>query len=265
MPAALLTIALSIIMGLAAQTGFLLPVLATVVVAQVMIAAAPAPADDHGRALPTPHMIPTLVAGVVAAAVAYHPMLLLGAQTRGSLDGLQSGVLAGILLGSAAGLMAALVAQIARRDGRSSLVRSMGAATSLTVFAACASGWIAAARASTGPDIVIVQCAAMVAALAVSMAPGPRLVIVSLAVLAGAGAAVGTTYGPGIDVPVLFAMCAGLGAAGVAVLGLAAGAAWTHGRHHLPAAWGLPAALSFALTGPVVFVTGDFLSAALPQ
>lgn len=262
--AALLTIALSIVMGLAAQTGVLVPVVATVFVAQVMIATAPAPADDHGRALPMPHLVPTLVGSVVAAAIAYHPLLLLGAATRASLDGLQVGVFAGVVIGGAAGLIAAIVAQIARRDGRRSLVRSLSAASSLTLFAALASGWIGAARASTGPDIVVVSCIAMVAGLLVWMAPGPRLLVVPLAVLVGAGAAVGASYIPDIAVPIPFAATAGLGVAGVATLGLAVGTAWTHGRHHLATAWGLPAALSFALTGPVVFVAGDFLS-ALPR
>jgi hypothetical protein len=81
-PAALLIIALATIMGLAAQTGVLLPVLATALVAQVVIAAAPAPADDRGRALPTPHMVPAILAAVVSSAIAYHPMFLLGSAQR---------------------------------------------------------------------------------------------------------------------------------------------------------------------------------------
>jgi hypothetical protein len=257
-----LAIVLAAIMGLAAQTGVLLPVLATAFVAQVIIAAAPAPADDRGRALPTPHMIPTLVAAVVSAAIAYRPTLLLGAGTRASLEGLQSGVLAGILPSIAAGLIAAFVAQIARRDDRRSLVRSLGAATSLLVFAACASGWIGAAgRPGSGRGVVVVACAAIAAGILVGLIPGPRPLVVPVAVMTGAASALGAAHLADTAMPVAFAVALGVGTSGIAVMALAVGAAWTHGRHHLPTAWGLPAALSLALTGPIVFMAGDFLSA----
>lgn len=260
-PAAALAIVLSTIMGLAAYTGVLLPVLATALVAQVMLAAAPAPADDRGRALPTPHMIPTLLAAVVSSTIAYQPMFLVGAGTRASLDGLQLGVFAGAIPGIAAGMIAAMVAQVGRRDGRRSLVRSLAVASSLMVFAACASAWIGAARAPTGTEIVVVSCAAAVAGVAAGLIPGPRAVVVIAALGVGAGAAVGTAWLTDAAMPMAFAAVAGVGAAGITSLGLAVGSAWTHGRHHLPAIWGLPAALGFALTGPVVFVAGDFLSA----
>jgi hypothetical protein len=260
-PAALLTIALAVIMGLATQTGVLLPVLATVAVAQVMIAAAPAPADDRGRALPTAHMVPTLIASVVSATIAYHPFFLVGVATRASLDGLQVGVFAGAVLGVAAGLVAAIVAQIARRDGRRGVVRSLAAASSLTVCAACASGWVGAARAFTGPDTVLVSCAGIVAGIAAGLMPGPRPAVLVAALVVGGGAGTGAAYLTHATMPVAFAAATGLAAAGVASLGLAVGSAWTYGRHHLPAAWGLPAALGFALTGPVVFMAGDYLSA----
>jgi hypothetical protein len=260
-PAALLAIALSTIMGLSAKTGVLLPVLATAFVAQVMIAAAPAPADDRGRALPTPHMIPTMIAAIVSSAIAYHPWFLMGAGTRASLDALQAGVFAGVVPGVAAGLVAAIVAQVARRDGRRSLVRSLAAATSLMVFAACASAWIGAARAATGTDVVVVSCAAVAVAVVIGQIPGPRPVVVVAALLIGAGAAAATAYLLHAAMPVAFSTAAGAAAAGIALLGLAVGSAWTHGRHHLPTAWGLPAALGLALSGPAVFVAGDFLSA----
>jgi hypothetical protein len=107
----------------------------------------------------------------------------------------------------------------------------------------------------------VVSCAAVVTGVVACLIPGPQPVVLVAALALGAGAAVGTAHFTDGAMPIGFAAVAGVGAAGVAALGLAVGSAWTHGRHHLPAAWGLPAALGFALTGPVVFVAGDFLSA----
>lgn len=259
--AASLTLALAIVMGLAVQTRVLLPVLATVFVAQVVIASAPSPADDRGRAIPSSHLTAVIVASCISAAIAYEPALLFGANTRASLDSLKPGVFAGILPGIAAGLLTAIVAQAARKDGRRNLVRSLAAATSLVVFAACASAWVAAARAATGPDVVTIVCAAVAVGLAVVMAPGSRRVMVPLALLLGAGAGAGAAHFLADSATLEFAAPVGFAAAGFALIGLAVGSVWTHGRHHLPSAWGLPGALSFALAGPLVYVAGDFLAA----
>jgi hypothetical protein len=248
-------------MGLAAQTRVLLPVLATVFIAQVLIASGPSPADERGRAIPTPQLIATLISAVVSSAIAYDPDLLLGAQTRASLDSLKPGVFAGLLLGIAAGLIAAIVAQVARKDGRLHLVESLSAVSSLVVFAACASAWVAAARANTGPEILTVGCAAIFATFLVTLVPADRRVVLPVALIAGAGAGAAAHHVLGGQATILFASVVGLGAAGFALLGLAVGAVWTHGRSHLPSAWGLPGALAFVLAGPLVFVAGAFLAA----
>jgi len=261
--AAFLTLVLAAVMGLAAQTRVLLPVLATVFIAQVLIASGPSPADDRGRAIPTPQLIATLISAGVSSAIAYHPDLLLGAQTRASLEGLRPGVFAGLLVGIAAGLIAAIVAQVARKDDRRHVVESLAAVSSLVVFAACASAWVAAARANTGREIVTVGCAAILATFLLSLTPGDRRVVVPIALIAGAGAGAAAGYVVGGQATLLFAAGVGLGAAGFAQLGLAVGIVWTHGRSHLPSAWGLPGALAFVMAGPLVFIAGDFLAATV--
>jgi hypothetical protein len=261
--AALLTVVLATVMGLAAQTQVLLPVLATVLIAQVLIASGPSPADDRGRAIPTPQLIATLIGGGVSSAIAYHPDLLLGAQTRASLDSLKPGVLAGLLLGIAAGLVAAIVAQALRKDGRRELVESLTAVSSLVVFAACASAWVAAARANTGREIVTIGCAAIIATFLLTLAPGDRRVVRPIALIAGAGAGAAASHAVGGQATLPFAAGIGLGTAGFALVGLAVGTVWTHGRSHLPSAWGLPGALAFVMAGPLVFIAGDFLAATV--
>lgn len=261
--AACLAIALATVMGLAAQTQVLLPVLATVLIAQVLIASGPSPADDRGRAIPTPQLVATLVSGAVSSAIAYHPDLLLGAQTRASLDSLKPGVFSGLLLGIAAGLVAAIVAQAVRKDGRRQLVESLAAVSSLVVFAACASAWVAAARANTGREIVTIGCAAVLVTFLLNLAPGDRRLVLPIALIAGAAAGAAAAHLVGGQATLPFAAGVGLATAGVGLVGLAVGTAWTHGRSHLPSAWGLPGALAFVLAGPLVFVAGDFLAATV--
>ncbi len=261
--ATVLTVALATVMGVAAQTRVLLPVLATVFIAQVLIASAPSPADERGRAIATPQLAATLIAAAVSSAIAYHPGLLFGAQTRASLDGLRPGVFAGVLLGIAAGVIAAIVAQVARKDGRGHLVESLAAVSSLAIFAASASAWVGAARANTGREVITIGCAAVLAAFVLILAPGPRRVVVPIALIGAAAAGAAGSHFVGGQATLPFAAGIGVGAAGFALVGLSVGTVWTHGRSHLPSAWGLPGALAFVLTGPLVFVAGDFLAASV--
>lgn len=258
----LLTVALAVNMCLAVETRILLPVVATVVVALIVIAVAPSPADENGRPVTTAHTVPTLVGGSVAAAIAYYPLLLLGASTRSSLDGLQAGSLAGLVLGVAAGQLTAMVTHVASSAARAQLVRSLGVTASLTTFAACACGWIGAARSLNGPDMVVIACAALVGGLVVSAVPGRRLVVTPLALAAGTVAAAATAHwAPGVSAPLWLAASAGFVVIGVALLSFAVGDAWILHREQAPGARAFPAALAFALVGPVVYVAGDFLSA----
>jgi hypothetical protein len=261
----MLTMALAFVMALAAQTRMLLPVVATVVVVQALIATAPSPADARGRAIPTPQLVATLTGGLLAAVIAYRPDLLIGALgTRVGIDGLATtGVLAGLAPSVAMGVLVAIVAQIVRTDGRRELVASLGTVVSLVLFAATASAWIGAARTPSGREIVIIAATAIVVALVVWIVFGFRWIGGVIAVLTGGVAAAGMALRLGGAASWEFAAVAGIGVAGFAVVGLLVGMAWTEGRHHLSAGWGFPGALAFALTGPLVYVCSQMVSAAL--
>jgi hypothetical protein len=135
--------------------------------------------------------------------------------------------------------------------------------SSLVVFAACASAWVAAARSNTGLEIVTIGCAAIIATFVLTFAPGDRRVVSPLALIAGAGAGAAACQVASGQATLPFAAGVGLGTAGFALVGLAVGTVWTHGRSHLPSAWGLPGALAFVMAGPLVFIAGDFLAATV--
>ena len=261
------------VVALAVQTGFLFLVVATIVVAQCLIASAPAPADRRGRAMASPQVAATLVAGLVSALFAYQPRLLLGAGgTQASADGaVSTGVFAGVLPGVAAGLIVAIVAQALRRDGRADLVRSLAAVTSLALAAGTASAWIGAARASAlstarvpiGSEVVTFACAAVAAGLAMWVLPVARSIAGLLALAAGALAAAVVAALLGGSVHGLYAAVVGAGAAGFAAMGLLVGQAWTQGRGHASAGWGFPGALAFALTGQLVYIGAQLATARI--
>jgi hypothetical protein len=257
--------ALAFVVALAALTRTLLPVVATIIVVQVLIASAPSPADARGRAIPTPQAVATLAGGFTAAAIAYLPSLLIGAGgTRAGIDGLSiTGVLAGLLPGVAVGVLIAIGAQIVRKDGRHDLVTSLGTVVSLVLFAATASAWIGAARTPSGREIVAIAGAAMVTALVVWTIFGPHLVAGIAAVAVGAADAAGMAVRLHGATTWEFAAVVGAGVAGFAIAGLLVGMAWTEGRHHLAAGWAFPGALAFTLCGPLVYVSAQMVSAAL--
>jgi hypothetical protein len=261
----MLTMALAFVVSLAALTGMLLPVVATIVVVQALIATAPSPADSRGRAIPTPQLLATLVGGLISAAIAYRPDVLIGAPgTRVGIDGLATtGVLAGLAPGVAAGVWVAVFAQVARKDGRRELVASLATVISLVLFASTASAWIGAARTPSGREIVAIAGAAMVGAFVCWIVSGFRFLGGFIAVLVGGVAGAGMALKLDGAATWVFGAVAGVGAAGFAVVGLLVGLAWTEGRHHLSAGWGFPGALAFALTGPIVYVCSQMVSAVL--
>jgi len=261
----MLTMALAFVVSLAALTRMLLPVVATIVVVQALIATAPSPADSRGRAIPTPQLLATLIGGLISAAIAYRPDVLIGAPgTRAGIDGLATtGVLAGLMLGVGVGVWVAIVAQVARKDGRRDLVASLGIVVSLVLFASTASAWIGAARSPSGREIVALAGVAVVAAFAVWIVSGFRPIGGVIAVLVGGAAGAGMALKLDGAATWVFGAVAGVGVAGFAVVGLLVGLAWTEGRHHLSAGWGFPGALAFALTGPLVYVGSQMVSAAL--
>lgn len=243
----------------------LAPVVATIAVAQVLIAAAPSPVDEQGRTIPTPQVFATLAGGFVAAFIAYEPPILIGAPgTRAGIDGLSiTGVLAGVLPGVAVGVLVAIGAQMARADDRRGLVVSLGTVVSLVVFAAIASAWIGAARTASGREVVTIAGSAIVGALAVWLVFGPRLVSNVVSVLFGGAVGAGMALRLDGAAAWEFAAIVGAGVAGFAIVGLLIGRAWTDGRHQSAAGWGFAGALAFALSGPLVYVAGQMVSAAV--
>lgn len=91
--------------------------------------------------------------------------------------------------------------------------------------------------------------------------PYDRVVMVSAAVVAGAGAGAGVAYLVDSFVTVLFGVAVGSAAALFAVLGQVFGRAWVSGRLHASVGWGFPGAMSIALVAPVVYVGGQLVAA----
>lgn len=264
-PAALLTMALAFVVALAALTRTLSPVVATVIVVQILLATAPSPTDADGRSIPTPQFAATLAGGLVAAAIACLPPFLIGAAgTRAGIDGLAvTGVLAGLMPGVAVGLMMAIGAQLARADDRRSLVLSLAAVVSLVLFASAATAWIGAASTASGREVVAICGGAIVGALAVWIGFGPRLVAGVVSVVVGGAAAAVMALRLGGAVTWEFATIAGAVVACFTVVGLLIGAAWIDERQQRSARWGFPGALAFALAGPLVYVASQMVNTAL--
>lgn len=265
MGASALSIVIAAVLTLAVQTGVLLLVAAVIVVVQGLLASAPSPADARGRSIPTPRSAATMSAGIVSCIVALDPTLLLGA--RGSSvgqDGLIStGVVAGILPGVAVGVFVALVAQMLRRDDRRELVLSTSSAISLALFASLASAWIGAARAAAGPDVVTVAAVGLAASLLIWMIPFDRIVCAAVAIMVGAGASAAAAVV--VDgVPTwYFGVAVGSGTALFAILGQVLARAWSQGRVHASAGWGFPGAMAIAMAGPIVYLSGQLVTASL--
>lgn len=268
-----LTATLVAVEALAVQTGFLVLVLATVLVAQCLIASAPSPADQRGRSVATPQFWPTIISGVAASVIAFEPRVLIGAPgTRAGADGaVSTGVFAGVIPAVAFGLILAIIVQLARRDGRSNLVLSLSVVVTLTVFSALASAWIGAVSASgsrsgtltIGGDLVTCACAAVGVGLLGWVVPWSRPVGAAVSMGVGAAASAGTAWLIGGELVWPFAAAVGMGATGFALIGLLIGAAWTRGRGHVATTWGFPGALAFVLTGPLVYIAAQMATASL--
>ena len=261
----LLSIALAGVLTLAAYTDVLL-VGAVIVITQIMVAAAPSPANASGHSVNAPRFGAAAFAGLIATGVTLHPEVLLGANgTRaGRVGTIESGVFAGLVPAVAAGVIVALLSQMLRKDGRKSLVLTTGYAVTLCTFASLAIGWIGAAQSIGGAPVVAVAAIALAAALLVWLVPFDRWVIGSLAVAAGGvGAAFAAPYlGDTSGMTWAFGALVGVGVATFAILGQVLGRAWCSGRRHASAGWGFPGALSLALSAPIVFVASQLLGAS---
>lgn len=248
----LLSTALAGLLALAVTTGELWLVAAGVLLVQVLVAAAPPSAGlEQVR---SGSFVPVAAGSLVATGLALDPSLLAGTSgTRAAHDALlSSGVLAGVLAGVAVVVALAWFTQMLRRDGREHLVRSAAATVTLGVLATLASGWVAAARASLSTDVVLMAAVGLSVAVLVWAAPGDRVVLASVAVLAGAGAGAAVPLVVDGSGTWVLGTAVGAGAALCALLGQVVGRAWTAGGTTSgPELWVFPAALSVALAAPV--------------
>lgn len=263
--ASALSVVIAAVLTLAIQTEVLILVAAVIVVVQALLASAPAPADTRGRPIPTPRAAATMSAGIVSCIIALRPSLLLGADGSSvGQDGLIStGVVAGILPGVAVGVFVALIAQMLRRDGRRDLVLSTSAAISLALFASLASAWIGAARASSGADVVTIAAVGLAASLVVWMIPIDRVVCAALAITVGAAASAATALAVDGLPTWIFGVAVGSGTALFAILGQVLARAWSQGRIHASAGWGFPGAMAIAMSGPIVYLAGQLVTAGI--
>lgn len=261
-----LSVALVGITTLAAYADVLL-VAVVILIAQFMIAAAPAPSDDRGRHINCPRFWPAILAGGVATLVTLRPEILVGASgtQSGSIGFVSSGLMTAIVPAMAVGLFAAILGQMFRTDGRHWLVSSLCYATTLCMFAVLPVGWIGAAQSLGGDVLVALGSAAVCTALLVWLIPGERAILGAVAVLAAGGAAVAVSYlldGPSNLGPV-FAALSGMGSGMFAILGQVLGRAWSKGDSHAASGWGFAGAMSLALSAPVVFIGSQFLGATI--
>ena len=261
-----MSVALGGVITLAAYTDVVLVAVA-ILLAQFMIAAAPAPSDERGRHVNCPRFGPAIAAAVVATVVTLFPGILVGADgTRsGSVGFVSSGLMTGIAPGMAVGLFAALLGQVLRTDGRKALVISVSYSATLCMFAALPVGWIGASQSLGGAPLVALGAIAVGTALLVWLIPGDRAIIGSVAVLAAAGAtSTVTLYVPGpSNMGLLFGAVVGLGVGMFAILGQVLGRAWSEGRGHSSSGWGFAGAMSLALSAPIVFMGSQFLGSTL--
>lgn len=260
-----MSIALAAVLTLAAYADVVL-VAAVIVITQMMIAAAPSPADERGRSINAPRFGSAAVAGIIATAVTLRPGLLIGAEgtQAGDVGRIESGVFAGLVPAMAAGVIVALLSQMLRKEGRKSLVLTTGYAVTLCAFAALSIGWIGAAQSLGGAAVVAVAALALSASLLVWLAPFERWIVGVLAVLAGGivGGIAAPLLGDTRDMSWQFGAAAGIGVAMFGILGQVLGRAWCSGRRHASSGWGFPGALSLALSAPIVFVASQLLGAS---
>ena len=262
----LLSVALGGVITLAAYTDVVFVAVA-VLVAQFMIAAAPAPSDERGRHVNSPRFGPAIAAAIVATILTIFPGILVGADgTRsGSVGFVSSGLMTGIAPGMAVGLFAALLGQMLRKDGRKSLVTSLSYSVTLCMFAVLPVAWIGASQSLGGAPLVALGAIAVGTALAAWLIPGNRVIIGSVAVLAAAGVTTTATLyisGPSNMGP-LFGAAVGFGVGMFAILGQVLGRAWSEGGGHASSGWGFAGAMSLALSAPVVFIGSQFLGTTL--
>lgn len=154
----------------------------------------------------TDSWVAALVVVVLAAAFAYGWPLLTGAPAaRGSsvvilLAAVAAAAVAAALGTSdrmaevvAFGVIAAFVREMARTDGRERMVESVSGTVTGVVVVVSGAGWVLADAVPGGTEAVLVSCAGLIVAAALTILPVPGAVGAALAAVGGG--AVGTALG----------------------------------------------------------------------
>ncbi len=256
--ATLLSLSLAGLLTLAAFTDPWL-VAAVVVVIQLLLALAPGPVSD----VEVPRFASIAGTGLVATALTMWPGALEGADgTSAKVFGhADNGMIASIMPAIVVGVFLTLATQMLRTDGRSKLVSTASYSVALSVCAALAVAWIGAVKSFGDAEVVAVGAAGLGAGLLVWLLPIDRWVCGSIAMVAGAAA--GAAVVLNVDTPMtwVLGMTLGATAAVFAILGQVLGRQWADGHPHPAAGWGLPGALSVALSAPIVYIAGQLIGA----
>ncbi len=239
-----------------------LAVCVPVLVSQFVVAGAPSPLDARGRVVRAPRLVPVVLTSLAATLLVLRPAVLDGADgLRVDVSAAESGALTGILPAVALGVLATFVAQVARRDARRLLATAVSYTVGLCVVAALTAGWVAAAQAPRGPEVIAVVAAGASVAVLVRAVPLARTTVLPTAGLAAALAgALLAELQDAYAFGWLAGGVVGLVAGATALLGLAVGVAWVAGRDRT---WGLPAATAVAMLGPVAYVAGQVAGLSL--
>lgn len=257
----LLSVVLAGVITLAAYADVSL-VAAAVLLVQVLVAVSPALVLSTGETVPSPRLVPILVAGAIATAVTLEPSLLSGAEGTGNsvVGATDTGTFGGILPAVAAATLVALIAQMLRRDGRTHLVQSVGYAVTLSVVAAFAAGWIGAAQSLGDADAVAVGAAGVAGGLIAWAVPLDRWICVGLATVVGAGAGAAVAASVDSSMTVFFGVVIGGATAIFAVTGQIVARSLMRGQPSSAVVWGFPGAVAVAFAGPIVYVGGQLLT-----
>jgi hypothetical protein len=257
----LLSLALAGVITLAAYADEVLLAVAVVLV-QVLVACAPPLLRSGGTVIPSPRLVPAVVAGVVATALTLEPDLLDGADGTSFdvIGAADTGTLAGVLPAIMVAVFVALAAQMLRKDGRGHLVQSLAYAVTLSVVAALAAGWIGTLQSLGDADAVAVAAAGLGAGVVVWTLPIDRWICLGLSTVAGAGGGAAVPAFVESSMTIYFGVLVGAAAALFAVLGQVTGRVMARGSLQPSARWGFPGAVAVAFVAPIAYLGGQLIT-----
>lgn len=248
-----LTLTLAAVLVLAAYTGRY-AVVAVVVIAQLVLAAAPAP-RDRNLASPVAARAVTRFAPVaagcsIADALTLWPDVLDGPAGTNPLAAAGGATFGGVVPAVAAVVLVALFAQMLRRDGRRGLVPALSQTVTVGVVGVLACSWVAALEPRGGRAVVVIAAVTVAVAALISALPGRRWLLVAFALGAGAGAGVALAAVVGSG-PAPYAAAYGAFVAALTCVAGVVGRRWgSDARRRV----GVEAVLPLAVVAPFVLV-----------